>query len=72
MTARRSPDAHVDYGPPRYGHFRAASHWMLAGAVIAMLISGFLLVAPMAESDPAKVAVVGMHMIIGLTIALFC
>ncbi len=63
MDLKTKPDV------PDYGRFRATLHWALALAIIAMMVLGFLVMLPMAESDPAKVPVVRAHMIIGLTIA---
>jgi cytochrome b561 len=63
MSRRHPADA-----PARYGRLRAALHWTLAIAITAMLAMGFLAIAPMSEADPAKVAIVRTHMIVGLAI----
>lgn len=40
-------------------------HWLLAVAVTAMLLIGFVWLRPMPNSDPSKIAVLGLHMTIG-------
>jgi cytochrome b561 len=54
--------------PARYGPVRAALHWTLAVAIIAMLAFGFFVIARTPEDAPAKVAMVRTHMIVGLAI----
>jgi Cytochrome B561 len=49
---------------------RVLFHWILAAFVIAMLIVGFLVLRPMPNTDPAKIAILGFHMAGGTAILL--
>ena len=52
--------------PPRYRRPLVVLHWLLAVIIVAMLALGFLVLAPMANADPAKIAILRWHIIGGV------
>jgi cytochrome b561 len=52
----------------RYHPLLVALHWLLAFLIIAALFAGFFLLAQMPNSDPQKIRVLLVHMVIGMTI----
>lgn len=52
----------------RYHPLLVALHWLLAFLLIAALVAGFFLLAQMPNSDPQKIRVLLVHMVIGMTI----
>jgi cytochrome b561 len=52
----------------RYHPLLVALHWLLAFLLIAALFAGFFLLAPMPNSDPQKIRVLLVHMVIGMAI----
>ena len=52
----------------RYHPLLVALHWLLAFLIIAALLAGFFLLARMPNSDPQKIRVLLVHMVIGMTI----
>jgi cytochrome b561 len=52
----------------RYHPLLVALHWLLAFLIIAGLLAGFFLLARMPNSDPQKISVLLVHMVIGMTI----
>jgi len=53
----------------RYHWLVVLLHWLLAFYVIATLAGGFLIMAPMANTDPEKKRVLLFHMSFGMAIA---
>lgn len=53
----------------RFPRRRALAHWLLAIVVLAALATGLVGLAHTADSDPAKVAMVRVHMLIGILVA---
>ncbi|RXR27704.1 cytochrome b [Sphingobium fluviale] len=51
----------------RYARPRALMHWLLALIVILMLAGGLKGIAPLDDADPAKVGVLRLHVMMGLT-----
>jgi cytochrome b561 len=52
----------------RYHPLLVALHWLLALLIIAMLVVGFFLLAPMPNIDPQKIGVLLVHMSLGMLI----
>jgi cytochrome b561 len=52
--------------PRRYHPVLVALHWIVALSVIALLIAGTVLLAPLANEDPAKMLSFRLHMGLGL------
>jgi cytochrome b561 len=53
----------------RYHWLIVVLHWLLAFYIIATLVGGFLIMAPMANTDPEKKRVLLYHMSFGMGIA---
>jgi cytochrome b561 len=53
----------------RYHWLIVLLHWLLAFYIIATLVGGFLIIAPMANADPEKKRVLLFHMSFGVAIA---
>lgn len=53
----------------RHHPLLVALHWLLAFLIIATLVGGFLVIAPMANTDPEKKRVLMFHMSFGMSIA---
>jgi len=53
----------------RYHWLIVLLHWLLAFYIIATLVGGFLIIAPMANTDPEKKRVLLFHMSFGIGIA---
>lgn len=51
--------------PSRYHPFLVALHWAIAFCLIGLLIAGSILLAPVANDDPAKLMSFRMHMALG-------
>jgi cytochrome b561 len=52
----------------RYHPLLVALHWLLAFLIIASLFAGFFLLEQMPNSDPQKIRVLLVHMVIGMGI----
>jgi cytochrome b561 len=52
----------------RYHPLLVTLHWLLAVLIIAMLCIGFLVLAPMPNTDPHKIGILLVHMSIGMAI----
>jgi cytochrome b561 len=55
-------------GPSRYHPALVALHWLLALFLIGALVAGSLVLAPVPNTDPAKLMSFRMHMGLGVTI----
>ena len=64
-SAAGYPPRHND----RFPRVRALAHWLLALVVLLALASGLVGLANTSDADPAKVAMVRGHMLIGLGVA---
>jgi len=53
----------------RYHPLLVALHWLLAFLITATLVGGFLVIGPMASTDPEKKRVLMFHMSFGMAIA---
>ena len=54
----------------RYHPALVALHWLLAAAILGALAAGFFVLAGMPNSDPAKIAVLRIHMSVGMAVLL--
>jgi len=54
--------------PRRYHTVLVVLHWLLAAFLIGALVAGALILAPVPNSDPAKLVSFTLHMGLGLTI----
>jgi cytochrome b561 len=52
----------------RYHPLLVALHWLLAALILAMLAIGFFWLRAMPAADPAKIAILQIHMVAGVTI----
>jgi cytochrome b561 len=52
--------------PSRYHPVLVVLHWVLAGCVIGLLAAGTVLLAPVANDDPAKLLSFRLHMGLGI------
>jgi cytochrome b561 len=52
----------------RYHPFLVMLHWLLALLILAMLGIGFLLLAPMPNTDPQKISILLIHMSVGMLV----
>jgi cytochrome b561 len=52
----------------RYHPLLVVLHWTLAVLIIGALTAGFLLLEPMPNSDPQKIGILRVHMVVGITI----
>lgn len=52
----------------RYHPLLVALHWLLALLIVGNLAAGFLVLEAMANSDPAKLDILRLHMLSGITI----
>jgi cytochrome b561 len=57
-----NPPAHVEITASRYHPVLVALHWALAFLIIVALAGGALRMAPMANTNPAKLAALRLHM----------
>lgn len=66
-------DVRATIDPPqrreRFPRRRAFAHWLLALVVTVALLSGLVGLANTSDGDPAKVAMVRAHMLVGLLVA---
>lgn len=53
----------------RYNPLLVVLHWLLAFLITATLVGGFLVIAPMPNTDPEKKRVLMFHMSFGMSIA---
>ncbi|MFN3938697.1 MAG: cytochrome b [Gemmobacter sp.] len=54
--------------PRRHHPLLVALHWLVAGLILGALIGGKFSLDPIPNADPSKVAVLRLHMIVGLTV----
>src|SRR4029077_4692070 len=66
---RTGPGEAVMKPVSRYHWSIVLLHWLLAFYIIATLAGGFLIMAPMANTDPEKKRVLMFHMSFGMAIA---
>jgi cytochrome b561 len=52
----------------RYHPLLVILHWLIALAILAMLLVGYFVLAPMSNADPAKLDILEIHMAVGMAI----